>query len=104
MQKLLNLSLSNLRASNHATVSKIGCPHASEFRPVPGGSPRSGILSEGSLRENSETRLSESDPPASRCEALRAGGGQAHGALHHVMGRGTQEQTLPGILGLRLHV
>ena len=25
----------------------------------------------------SETRLSESDPPASRCEALRAGGGQA---------------------------
>jgi len=31
-------------------------------------------------------------------------GGQAPGVLHHVMGRGTQEQKLPGILGLPLHV
>jgi len=30
--------------------------------------------------------LSESDPPASRCEALRAGGGQAPGAVHHGIG------------------
>ena len=31
--------------------------------------------------------LIESDPPAPRCEALRAGGGQAPGDLHHVMDR-----------------
>jgi hypothetical protein len=70
-------------------------PPASEFRRVPGGSPRSGILSEGSLRENSETRLRESnggqvadgrERPACfrvpefgnlRCKALRAGGVEA---------------------------
>jgi len=47
-------------------------------------------------------RLSESDPPALRCKALRAGGelarqncgGQAPGILHHVMGRGIERKKI----------
>ena len=59
----------------YPAIIKTRCPPASEFR-------------------NSETRLSKSDPPASRCEALRAGGRQAPGVLHHVMGRGIERKRL----------
>jgi len=66
VQKLLEISLSNMRASNHAMVSKIGCPPASP-------EPR--------------------DPPAT-ARHERAGGGQAPGALHHVMGRGSERKRI----------
>jgi len=74
----------------YAAIIKAGCPPACEFR-----FPKSGLRVPGfgKMRTPEFRRIGNSpeprDPPAT-ARHERAGGGQAPGVLHHVMGRGIE--------------